>query len=393
MKRTFSTVILAVFGFGLFGCGGDSATNSGSPAPSTGGGTSGGAAAPTTGTGTSLGPAKNFLNISSFPFDEIEVIIDRDAIPALTDPVFVDPGHESAGYLADTDLVMGLEISGQAKAYPHNIGWWHEVVNDAVAGQPVVVTFCPLTSTGMVFEGRSLDRQRITTGVSGMLFNSNLIMYDRRDGNTLYPQMISTGIRGSFEPLTLMPVVETTWGYWKRLHPKTKVVSASNGVYKLSHYVIYPYGSYRELDTLPIFSTFPQLFDNPIAERFEPKSMVLGVRFGAQAKAYPFENMGSEAVINDRVGEQDIVVVYYGAEQLAIPYSRWVNQILTFDKVASNDPVYPFMMKDRETGTVWNLMGRAIEGELSGKRLTQVPAHNAFWFAWATFWQDTEIFE
>ena len=66
-----------------------------------------------------------------------------------------------------------------------------------MGGQPVVVTFCPLTSTGMVFEGRNFDRQRITAGVSGMLFNSNLIMYDRRDGNTLYPQMISTGIKDS----------------------------------------------------------------------------------------------------------------------------------------------------------------------------------------------------
>ena len=130
-----------------------------------------------------------------------------------------------------------------------------------------------------------------------------------------------------------------------------------------------------------------------MAQRFEPKSRVLGVRFGSQAKAYPFENMENEAVINDNVGGQDIVVVYYGAERLAIPYFRWVDQTLTFDRVASNEPVYPFMLKDKETGTVWNLKGEGIQGKLEGRRLKQVPAHNAFWFAWATFWRDTEIFQ
>ena len=392
MRRALSAAFLATLGFGLFGCGGDTTTNPG--ATTRGGSTSGGGPAPAAGPGASGESGRNFLNISSFPFDEIKVIVDRDAIPALTDPAFVSPGHDAAAYLADTDLVLGIRMGGTAKAYPHNIGWWHEIVNDYLGGRPIVVTLCPLTGTGMVFDGQSLDDlPRMTAGVSGMLFNNNLIMYDRRDGDTLYPQMIATGIRGSFELLNLIPAIETTWGYWKRLYPDTEVVSAFNGVYNLSQYTVYPYGSYREPDTFPIYSTFPRLEKNPIADRFEPKSVVLGVRFGAQTKAYPFENMGSDAVINDRVGEQDIVVIYYDAEKLAVAYFRWAGQILTFDKVASNDPVYPFLLKDRETGTVWNLMGRAVEGELRGRQLTQAPAHNAFWFAWATFWQDTEIFE
>ena len=386
MKWVFSTAVFVILGFSLFGCGGDSATNSGNsgtPTPFN------------VGVNSSAAGGENFLDVSSFPLDQIEEITSRDGIPALTDPPFVDPGHEGAAYLEDSDLVLGLRIGSAAKAYPHNIGWWHEIVNDIVGGS-LVVTFCPLTGTGMVFrDGNGELGGRFTAGVSGLLFNNNLIMYDRRDGETLYPQMTFSGIKGSnlSESLVLMPVIETTWGYWKRLHPNTTVVSSLNGEYTPDMYVHYPYGDYRELDTVPFFSVFPRLDSNPMAERFEPKSRVLGVRFGSQAKAYPFENLENEAVINDNVAGQDIVVVYYGAEQLAIPYFRWMDQTLTFDRVASNDPVYPFMLKDRETGTVWNLMGEALEGQLEGRELAQVPAHNAFWFAWATFWRDTEIFQ
>ena len=85
---------------------------------------------------------------------------------------------------------MGLFINGEAKAYPHNIGWLHEITNDVVGGKPVVVSFCPLTGTGMVFDGGELSVNRLTCGVSGNLFNNNLMMYDRRDNlsdPTLYP--------------------------------------------------------------------------------------------------------------------------------------------------------------------------------------------------------------
>ncbi len=114
-----------------------------------------------------------------------------DAIPALINPIFVGPSDSRATYLADDNTVLGLLINGEAKDYPHNIGWSHEITNDPVDGRSIVVSFCPLTRTGMVFDaGKSGNRMFL--GVSGNLFNNNLVMYDRKDdlsNATLYPQM------------------------------------------------------------------------------------------------------------------------------------------------------------------------------------------------------------
>ena len=332
----------------------------------------------------------NFLR--DFPLNQIfSGGVPPDGIPALTDPQFVDLSSSEAEYLRDDDLVLGVIVNGEAKAYPHNMGWWHEIINDVVGGQPIVVSFCPLTGTGLVFNGLGGDESRIHCGVSGLLFNNNLIMYDRRDRATLYPQMIHVPVDGpGVDALTLMPVIETTWRYWKRLYPDSKVISVDTGIYSSGRYRDYPYGGYRNLSAGPNFPSFPNLSENATAQLFPPKTITLGMRFGETAKAYPFPTMSSESVINDIVAGNELVVVYYGAEKYAIPFSRIVDgQSLTFEKVASSNPLYPFMLRDLETGTTWNLKGEAIGA--STKKLKQLPSHNAFWFAWATFWQNTGI--
>jgi hypothetical protein len=119
----------------------------------------------------------------------------------------------------------------------------------------------------------------------------------------------------------------------------------------------------------------------------------LGVRFDEMAKAYPFDVMDEEAVINDTLSGNPLVVVFYARERYAVPFSRHLNgQTLTFSRIASSDPVFPFMLEDAETGSTWNLKGHAVAGPLQGQKLQQLPAHNAFWFAWATFWQNTGIY-
>ena len=138
--------------------------------------------------------------------------VPRDGIPAMTNPQSVAP--EDAHYLTDWDLVLGVVANGAARAYPHRLGWKHEVVNDQLGGQYISVTFCPLTSTGLVFDATAPDSAQIEFGVSGVVLNSNLVLYDRRDEKTLYPQMIYAAISGAHkgQRLQLLPVVETTWG-------------------------------------------------------------------------------------------------------------------------------------------------------------------------------------
>ena len=124
-----------------------------------------------------------------------------------------------------------------------------------------------------------------------------------------------------------------------------------------------------------------RLNNNPVASEFLAKEPVLGVRLDGEPMAYPFSAMGARAVINDQVGGVDIVVLWDRDSYLAIPYACSVQ-------------VFPYVgMRDRETGTLWDVRGLAVEGELAGEQLVQVPAHRSMWFAWVTFWQETGVWK
>ena len=121
------------------------------------------------------------------------------------------------------------------------------------------------------------------------------------------------------------------------------------------------------------------------------KDRVLGLRIDSETLAFPFSEMGERAVINETVVGFDVLVAYDADSHLAIPYSRQVDDlILTFD-LADAEDLFPFGLRDQETGTLWDIKGLGIEGELAGQQLRQIPAHNAMWFAWVTFWPDTEV--
>ena len=126
---------------------------------------------------------------------------------------------------------------------------------------------------------------------------------------------------------------------------------------------------------------------------FHGKERVLGVRLAGDPKAYPFSEMGERAVINDQVGGVDIAVVWDRRRHLAIPYAREVGgRSLNFELV--DDEQFPVIgLRDRETQSLWDLRGLAVEGELAGQQLRQIPAHNSMWFAWVTFWQNTEVWQ
>lgn len=372
-----------------------------SPAVDTGP-TAGGGAIPAP--GEALGPALSDLprftiqpfegsplSVETFPQDQIvSGGPPRDGIPALNNPPSV--AASAATLVGDDDLVLGVVIDGDARAYPHAIGWWHEIVNDRIGDRGISVTFCPLTSTGMVFDATAEDGQQFELGVSGLLYNNNLIIYDRRDNATLYPQIYTAGIEGSHrgEALTLLPVLETTWRTWKALHPNTRVIES--GTYPQSRYAVYPYGDYRTNDNYLLFRLQPSLADNasPYAGSFGTKDMVMGLRLNGAARAYPFKELGQQAVVNDALGDIEVVVAYDRDSQMAVPFARQVaDQILTFQL---REGGFPFQLRDLETGSIWDLTGLAIDGPLSGTRLTQVPAHNAFWFAWVTFWPETDVY-
>jgi len=327
----------------------------------------------------------------------------KDGIPALTNPIFVSPSE--VGYVRDDETVMGLVINGEPRAYPHNIGWWNEIVNDRVGDKSFAVSLCPLTGTGQVFNATDVDGSQIEFGVSGLLINSNLVMYDRRDGTTLYPQMIYTAINGERigNRLQLMPVVETTWAMWKQMYPNTTVIQTGTGwerylsdrpPYNMVQYMSYPYvsstlGDYRESHEYLIF--LPSTTNGGFDQRFEVKDMVLGLCRDDQTKAYSFNAMPDGAVINDAVGEDQMVIVFDASSRTALAYfSEVEGRLLRFYGIESEGPL-PLEFMDIETRSRWNMLGEAVAGPLAGYQLEQVPAYNAMWFAWSAYWPETEV--
>ena len=349
--------------------------------------------------------------------EHIVFLLARDAIPALTNPVLLsaeeatlrasDRASDPRAYVADNDRVIGVVRDGVSRAYPVNLGWWHEIINDRLGDSFIAVTYCPFTDTGLVFDVAKTDGTQGELGVSGMLINSNLVMYDRRDDRSIFPQMTYIGLTGEYRdrPLELLPAVETTWSLWKRLYPDTTVPQTGTGLERYSQRIQdnygdridlyrasengYPYGAYRTDERL----YFPVIAE-PDLTRFHAKEVVLGICHDGQSKAYPFSSMAVSRVINDRVGNLDIVVLYDPESQTAIPYDRLVdNRRHTFHLVTDPQTDQVLAFADVETGSHWNLLGEAVTGPLTGKRLRQVPAYSSMWFAWNTFWPASEIWD
>ena len=197
--------------------------------------------------------------------------------------------------------------------------------------------------------------------------------------------------------LQLLPVVETTWGLWRALHPHTTVVQAATGLerypdyiralYPLEAYGHYPYGNYRSDHRMIIF---PLTTARP-SDRLSAKEMVLGLRVAGETRAYPFTRMPNKAVINDRVGDRAVLVLYHLATVTAIPYSRVVgDQLLTF-RILDRTGDLPLAFADVETGSEWNMLGEALAGPLKGAQLEQIPAYNSMWFGWSAYWPETRL--
>ena len=341
-----------------------------------------------------------------FPSDDLDALTGHlrsggppvDGIPAITNPSFA-PASE-IDYILETDLVIGVVRGGEVKAYPENLGWWHEIINDRIGDGFISVTLCPLTGTPQVFDATAEDGTQIEFGVSGLLINSNLVMYDRRDDTTLYPQMIYTGINGAYmgEQLELLPAIVTTFEMWKRMYPESEVALSGTGLDrypqgKQSRYSKsglfrdYPYGDYR---TDHEFFIFPWTTNTPDLSVYLAKEMVMGICLGDELRAYAFRDMGPEAVVNDELGGEPLLVVFHEDSQTALPYSRRVDgRTLAFYQIDPSGLLPEF--RDVETGTTWDLLGRAVEGPLEGEQLVQLPAYNSMWFAWSTYWPESTI--
>jgi hypothetical protein len=217
--------------------------------------------------------------------------------------------------------------------------------------------------------------------------------------------MIFTAINGDHvgHRLELMPVVETTWAMWKQMYPNTTVVQIGTGwerylsdrpPYNMVQYMRYPYvssslGDYRQSHEYLIF--LPSTTNGFLDQRHQVKDMVVGLCHNGETKAYPFNTMLDGAVINDFVGNDLMVTVFDADSRTALTYFSEIDgQLLSF-YVVEPEGLLPVEFMDIETRSRWNILGEAVAGPLEGRKLEQVPAYNAMWFAWSSYWPDTEV--
>lgn len=315
-----------------------------------------------------------------------------DGIPALTNPILVSAeSRPENAYLDDEDRVVGIVVEGEALAIPHNVLRLHEIVNLDFSDIRLAVTYCPLTGSSMVFDREVVDGDPF--GVSGLLWKNNLVMFNRRTEQSLWPQMLSQARcgpeKGTFLPR--YPAVEMTWKEWKRLHPGTRVPSSESSLGR--DWTHNPYASYESL------SNDRFLFDDampPLDRRRPIKERVLGIPRGESGGvAFPFgvlDDAGPRAAIHATVpgelGEEEIVVFWDGEARSAVAYRPRIDDRSLRFRVEAGE------IRDEETGTTWNLLGEAFDGEFHGERLEPVGrAFVAFWGAWAAFRPETGLWE
>ena len=305
----------------------------------------------------------------------------KDGIPALEDPEFISAG--SANYLSDDDLVIGFVVEGEARAYPHDILDWHEIINDQVGNVNIAVTYCPLTGTGIGWN-REIDGKVTTFGVSGLLYNSNLIPYDR-ETNSNWSQIRLDCVNGKLKgrEVETLPMVETTWLTWKKMYPDTRVLSENTGYNR--NYGSYPYGSYRTSNDYLIF---------PVAnkdDRIPNKERVLGIVLSNVVRVYRFSDFEeSVTVFQDKLDGQSIVIAGNRGDSFMLAYENDPGDGTTLSFRAVHDQ-YPVVMSDDE-GNMWDVNGRAIAGPRKGARLGVIPSFLGYWFSFAAFYPDLSIY-
>jgi len=317
----------------------------------------------------------------------------RDGIPPIDEPKFIG-FREADRYLGRLEPVISFELNGEVRAYPLSILTWHEIVNDVVGGVPVAVTFCPLCNSAIVFD-RRLDGVTHRFGTSGNLRHSDLIMWDR-ETESWWQQLTGEAIVGELagKKLTFLPGPIISWGDFKDANPGAKVLSQDTGFQR--NYGQNPYVGYDRVDNPPF------LFQGDLDGRLLPKERVVTVTVGDVDAAFPFSTLTEEKVVNYNVGGRDLVVFFKpgtrsALDELLIGMSEEIGATGLFDaeldgrKLTFRADGEDFI--DNETGSSWNILGKAIQGPSTGKRLTPIVHTNSFWFAVAAFKPDTQIYQ
>jgi len=317
----------------------------------------------------------------------------KDGIPAIDDPRFVTV-READGWIGDREPVAVVEAGGEVKVYPLQILMWHEIVNDVVGGEPISVTFCPLCNTTLAFD-RRFEGMLLDFGTTGRLRHSDLVMYDRQT-ETWWQQATGEGIVGEHagDHLTMVAAPVLAWSTVKDQYDDVRVLSRETGHRR--NYGQNPYAGYDEQP-----GPIARFFGADRDERLEAMERVVALEGGQESLAVPFSELEASRVAHVEVGGRDLVVFWSpgtasALDNRSISQGRDVGSSAVFLPSASGrelsfEPAGEGRFRDTETGSVWTMAGRAVEGPLTGEELEAVAHGNHFWFAWGVFKPETRI--
>lgn len=298
----------------------------------------------------------------------------KDGIPALVNPKHT--AADEAYYLTDDELVFGVAINGDARAYPLRIMDWHEMFNDVVGGVPVALAYCTLCGSGILYDTRVAGRaEPFEFGSSGFLYRSNKLMYDQAT-HSLWNQFTGRPVVGELTEsdieLKILPVAITSWAKWRARHPQTKVLSIETG-YARDYTPGRPYGTYFDSPDL----MFPALVPS---DTLAAKDYVFALRDAGIHKAWSLALFEGGAVVNGTLAGREVVLIGDAASRTVRAYESDGRQFTRGD-----DPWTPTAQ-----GESWRADEDALVGP-TGARLPRLSGHIAYWFAFNNYLRDAEV--
>lgn len=317
----------------------------------------------------------------------------KDGIPSIDNPKFISV-DKADSWVDGKEPVIALEYKKEVRAYPLQVMIWHEIVNDQINDDPVLVTFCPLCYSALVFD-RTVNSEILEFGVSGFLRHSDLVMFDRKT-ETLWQQFTGKAIVGDYVGTTLRQIPSQIISYdqFKKNYPNGKVLSRDTGYDR--NYGANPYTGYDDVNNTPLFGAGND------DDRLPPMEKVIGVNLNLYQKAYPYSITRKEQVINDKVGETPLLIIHTDGATSAldaaqIAKSKESGSTGVFKRTLGGKElrfgIKDEQIVDEQTESVWTITGEAVEGQHEGEKLETVTFGDYFAFAWLVFWPDTEIYK
>lgn len=339
---------------------------------------------------------------SSVDLSEITVALPKDAFPRIDYPEFMGK-NEGLKSFFKYEPVISVEINGEAKAYPLNMLSIHEISNDILGGISILPTYCPLCNSGIVYD-RSLTfegkQYKLEFVVSGMLRNSDMIMYDRQT-ESWWQQLMGHAIAGAFNgaELEIIPSLIISVEAFFQRYPKGKILSKKTDNPQIeAQYGKNYYEHYDDLSSSPMEHYFK---NENIDKRLPPMERIIDVHAEGAYKVYPFSKIVEEGVINDKFKSKNIVIFYQSGtvsvlDRKEISQSKDIGSATVFN-AEINSQVLHFrkeggVFKDNKTQSHWDITGKCISGPLKDSQLRIEPHGNHFAFAWLAFFPDSIIY-